>query len=400
MGYEDLEAIFNNIKNIQEYLRKLGPKKRLIYETKVLEKISVADSLYENFKLKLIDIKNAEGSEQYDGYIFDILVSKIEDVYQKILNCKPITRQIAGNMEKFDIRTAAALIPVMDNCEEAVEKIIDGLKMYSECLDDEKSRALLISFVLKTRLTKVAKLKLKTEYKTIEELLSDIKKYLLTKKSASSLLSQLENITQREQSISDYGKKIEELFVDLTISQADSNEKAYEILRPINERHAIKKFADGLRNRRLSTIIAARNFTELKEAVRAAEDEELCQPANSAVVMNMRGKFGPRRGYQQPNRGQWGTRTPSTSGRGFSPARGGVNTYQNNFGRANTNVYRGNGSRRPYNNGHRGRGRYQSNFRGYQGSRGGRQSMYTADVQQDDNPTTTQENSTVQFFRA
>ncbi|CAG9091914.1 unnamed protein product [Plutella xylostella] len=68
------------------------------------------------------------------------------------------------------------------------------------------------------------------------------------------------------------------MFVDLTISQADNNPNSYEILRPINEKLAIKRFADGLRNRRLGTIITARNYESLREAIRAAEDEELAQP--------------------------------------------------------------------------------------------------------------------------
>ncbi|XP_061728688.1 uncharacterized protein LOC133533679 [Cydia pomonella] len=57
--------------------------------------------------------------------------------------------------------------------------------------------------------------------------------------------------------------------------------EARDVLRPINESLAIKKFTDGLRNRRLSTILAAREYTELKEAVRAAQDEELARPSPS-----------------------------------------------------------------------------------------------------------------------
>ncbi|XP_072934917.1 uncharacterized protein [Epargyreus clarus] len=74
--------------------------------------------------------------------------------------------------------------------------------------------------------------------------------------------------------LDEYASKIEDLFKNLTISQSDSNTETHDILRPINEALAIKKFADGLRNKRLGTIIAARNYSSLKDAVRAAKDEE------------------------------------------------------------------------------------------------------------------------------
>ncbi|XP_045541509.1 uncharacterized protein LOC106718281 [Papilio machaon] len=86
------------------------------------------------------------------------------------------------------------------------------------------------------------------------------------------------------------GSNNAELFVGLTIAQSDGNPKSCEILRPINEKLAIKKFADGLRNRRLSTIISARDYSELKDAVRAAEDEELGQPSSPYNIFNAQRK--------------------------------------------------------------------------------------------------------------
>ncbi|KAH9641638.1 hypothetical protein HF086_009984 [Spodoptera exigua] len=96
-------------------------------------------------------------------------------------------------------------------------------------------------------------------------------------------------------SISKFGDNLTDLFVGLTIAQSDENPKTSKILRPINEKLAIytskpsanlKRFADGLRNRRLSTIISARDYSQLKDAVRAAEDEELGQPSSSNNIFN------------------------------------------------------------------------------------------------------------------
>ncbi|KAF9813307.1 hypothetical protein SFRURICE_015789 [Spodoptera frugiperda] len=88
----------------------------------------------------------------------------------------------------------------------------------------------------------------------------------------------------------------------LSIAQSDENPKASEILRPINEKLAIKRFADGLRNRRLSTIISARDYSQLKDAVRAAEDEELGQPSSSNNIFNATQRRGNQFNYYSSSR--------------------------------------------------------------------------------------------------
>lgn len=280
MGIEELQRIHAELTNIKTNLRKLGLERREVYKSSVEEKLLKAKTLFQEYNNVLISLQLGKSSSELD--VCDALSRQIEGNYTKILSYKPVEENeniveqsvelplekdeniTVKTMDKFDIKTAATLISVMDDKEETTEKIIDSIEMYSSCLGDETSKKLLIAFVLKTRLSKIAKHKVKSDYKTVEELIVDIKKYLLTKKSAYSLLTQLDNVSQKEKSIYQYGKQIEELFVDLTISQADNNKNAYEILRPINEELAIKKFADGLRNRRLSTIIAARDYSELK----------------------------------------------------------------------------------------------------------------------------------------
>lgn len=118
----------------------------------------------------------------------------------------------------------------MDNTEKTTEKIIDGIEMYDEYLSDVAQKKLLISFVLKTRLTKSAKLKLKSEYNDVSSLLQDIRKFLLTTKSANSILTQLNNLSQKNMSVCEYGNKLSELFIGLTIAQSNGNSKACEIL--------------------------------------------------------------------------------------------------------------------------------------------------------------------------
>ena len=130
---------------------------------------------------------------------------------------------------------------------------------------------MLIKFILKTRLSNNAKLRLKSNYESMQSLLNDIKTHLLTKKSDIALQAKLFSIKQNEKSIAEFGKELEELFVDLTISQANGDNNAFDTFRPINEKLTIKRFASGLRNQKLSTIISCRDFVYLKDAIRSAD---------------------------------------------------------------------------------------------------------------------------------
>lgn len=337
----ELELIYSKLLEIQVNLRKLGPIKRDKYRELVCNKISLADEYFKDYET-IVKSYEQKSAELLSGYILELIVEKIESVYAKIKSyykCE-LSKITESKMDKFDLKTATSLVIVMDGKEETTEKVIDGIEMYSTYLKDAESKKLLIDFVLKTRLTKSAKLKLNSSYNTCADLIKHMKERLLTRKSANSLLSQLNSISQKDMTISEYATKIEQLFVDLTISQAGTNSSAFEILRPINENLAIKRFADGLRNRRLSTIISARDYADLKDAARAAEDEELSQPSSSNVVLNIRGKSN--RGYR-PQRGQ-------SNYRGHS--------YRGHFN--NTRAYRGNNAypQRNYNT-------YPNQNRGY-----------------------------------
>lgn len=318
---EQLELIYQSLVNIRTYLVKIGPSRRQgqVLENKVIE----AKNLIKEYKNVLCLLENSISKAVYseDSELISQFSQKIDRLYNEILSfsiCNTSSIVKSDTMDKFNFKTAASLVPVMDGSNDSVEKIIQGIEMYSSFLNAE-SKAHLITYVLKTRLTKSAKLKLKLSYESCDALISDMKQYLLPKISANSLLSQLNNVSQNEMTISQYADKIEDLFVNLTISQANSNETACKILRPINEQMAIKKFADGLRNRRLSMIIAARDYSNFKDAVRAAADEELTCPNSSNTILNVRGKS--RNNYYRPSNRSWRT----SNQRGGYNQRGGRN---------------------------------------------------------------------------
>lgn len=231
--------------------------------------------------------------------------------------------EVSDKMESFSLKTAVALLPVMNDTENVTKQLISAIELYSSMLND-KSKPILINFILKTRLSENAKLRLNQNYPTVQLLVDDMKKYLISKKSFTALQEQLMRCKQNQRDIEDYGKEIENLFVNLTISQADSDTKKYDVLKPLNEKMAIKRFATGLQNKHISTIISARNYDSLKDAIRDAADEHtsmcprdsIMKLTNNSLNTNsrnnashsFRGRYFQHRGTYNNQRGQFRSR--------------------------------------------------------------------------------------------
>lgn len=214
-------------------------------------------------------------------------------------------------MDTFDLKTALNLLPVMTDDQTSIKQLIDNIDYYGSLLKNSDCQQNLINFVLKSRLSQSAKIKLQNNYTNIASLLQDMRTVWvrlrpfepIAQKGATAIQTKMQQIRQDDRSISEFGRELSELFVDLTISQANGNSESFSVLKPLNEKTAIKKFADGLRNRRISTIIAARNFTSLKDAIQAAVDEEVSSPGTSGQVLNM--NTNSHRNYNFRNRGNY-----------------------------------------------------------------------------------------------
>lgn len=239
-----------------------------------------------------------------------VLCLKIQDNYSKILCLESVClEKMAEKSEKFCLKTAVGLLPKLNGRESVTKELIEAIDLYDSMLSDDGKKPL-INFVLKTRLDEGSKMRLNASYSTVADLLSDMRRHLITSKSDTALQSQLQNARQGNKSIQQFGSEIERLFVDLTISQAKGNDQAYNVLRPLNERNAIKRFSEGLQSQRLGTIISARNFSYLKDAVRAAEDETM--GSSSQVMFGARNNNFQSRGHPFNNRARGNYYYPRT----------------------------------------------------------------------------------------
>lgn len=295
MALDSFKTIFDELKNVRTYLIKKGRQRT---ENIIVKKLEEANKLQEKFNLLiketsevLFQIKDERTLNEIHTYCNDF-----EKVYAEILSlCKQ--EQSSRKME-FDLKVALSLLPVMTDEVVNTKTLIDGIEYYNTILNPA-SKKQLINFILKTRLSQSAKLKLAQNYGDVTELLQDMKNCLLPKKSTTSLQKQLLSLKQNDMSIDEFGKKLSEMFVELTITQSDNNSESYSVLKPLNERQAIKQFAEGLRNRRLSTIVSARDYDSLQNAIQGAIDEDVSSnQSQSGELFSMRRGYNTNRNYR------------------------------------------------------------------------------------------------------
>ncbi|XP_063634982.1 uncharacterized protein LOC134805642 [Cydia splendana] len=288
-----LQELLGDLKTIKEYLVKLSYDRRT---PEVLNaKLEEAFLIYSNY-LKIceqvqvdIDKKKLTGQSLLDVQNFyehiRSLYKQIEDFCHKTYTSSNPPSNKNFKMGEFNLKIALSLIPSMTDDEVAINQLINSIEYYDSTLKSDAKQQF-INFVLKNRLTQVAKLKLSSSYTSVQNLVTDMKKLLLPKKSATAIQNRLQTLRQGESSIDDFGQKLSKMFVDLTIAQSDGDSNAFKVLKGLNEKQAIKRFADGLRNRRVSTIIAARDYDSLKDAIQGAKDEETTSSNTSSDVFS------------------------------------------------------------------------------------------------------------------
>lgn len=281
-----LKKLYEDLLVVRQYLIKIGPARRQGKIVRIkLDKAKFIIAQYNNY-IKSFDRK---GIGEDEIFLFEKYCGDIKKLFEEIVELCQISENSRNfsTMDEFDLKVALSLLPVMNDELSNLRQLIDGIEYYSSILNTE-SQTYLISFVLKSRLSQSAKLQLETKYDTVPNLLNDMKRLLLPKKSINALQKQFLHCRQNDTSIDVFGRTLSELFVDLTISQSEGNNEKFNMLKSINEKQAIRQFSDGLRNRRIGTIITAQKFENLKDAIQAAIDEDVSGTNSTADMLTLR----------------------------------------------------------------------------------------------------------------
>lgn len=167
----NLVSLLEELRVIRVSVVKLGKERQTVQGR---NKLLLAQDVKCKFDLLVADICEKEVA----AGDLDVALKTAEGFECLFLEIQRLVKSdTVSKMADFDLKTALSLLPVVDVDENQINQLIDWLQFYSGTLK-EKDQTVLINFVVKTRLSSKAKLKIKNEYATVSDLIGDIRKYL------------------------------------------------------------------------------------------------------------------------------------------------------------------------------------------------------------------------------
>lgn len=180
---ESLKGLYDRLLDIRKYLIKIGPERRKgnIVDVKLAE----ADILLSEYNVFLKYFISSQNSfSKSECLIIQELCENFDNLYKQIVDLCPKTtcksEKMAHNTTAFDLKVALSLLPVCKDDEYSIRHFIESVEYYKSELD-EGSQAKLLNFVLKSRLSQAAKLRLSSSYSNINDFIGDMRTQLLPK---------------------------------------------------------------------------------------------------------------------------------------------------------------------------------------------------------------------------
>ncbi|XP_017486753.1 PREDICTED: basic-leucine zipper transcription factor A-like [Rhagoletis zephyria] len=257
-------------------------------------------------------------------------------------------------MANFDIATAVKVIPEFDGNYRSLSQFLGLVDFYGKTLA-ESQHAVLVNFILATKLTDKVKNRLLTEDRptTLTDLAQTLQKIYKSNKNALQLHHEITRAQQGNLSVNAFDSKIENLVASMNdIQIAEQGEQNREIIVKLNEQIALGAFKSGLNNPYKSIILAARP-SKLNEAIQLAAEASVqsSHAAGNNNVMFMNRTRGSSNRYRQ-FRGRnsenysstgYGRRLSSNNARnnGRRYTTHGQSDHNNNGGRHNCSTSRG-----------------------------------------------------------
>ena len=272
-----------------------------------------------------------------------------------------LNKNPGGNMAteaKFDIKLANALVHPYDGSAENLEFFLDTASLLKDYVEPTQV-ASAIKF-LKTRLTGKARVGLRNDYATIDEILSDIRLKCTDTTSPESIIAQMKTLRMKpNQDAKEYCDSVEKCCTKLK-SIYINQQIPTEVAEAMSRKAGIDALITGISNTDIKLILKAGTFTSLAQAITKISEYSQQETQGSQILsftrqggQAIRGNF--RRG----------------TGRGFRP----------NFNSRNFNQNQNSYNHQRYNNTYRPRGNFQRNYQGqgnsFRGRRGNNRQVFS-----------------------
>lgn len=202
------------------------------------------------------------------------LENELNNQHTQLLNTKSIINQ---NMP-VEIKDIISSIPMFSGKKEEIDGFINTCDVYMQLVEDGD----MLLKIIKAKITGEALSKVSplSSYNTWELLKNKIKSSLKKKVSLEYAQEDMNNTFQkRDESIEDYGTRIKKKLAKLNdaIKEISENETELRILRKMNEKSAISKFEQNIKNQTIKVLVSAASKETLDEAIIFAMQKELLE---------------------------------------------------------------------------------------------------------------------------
>lgn len=177
-----------------------------------------------------------------------------------------------------ELKDVISAIPVFSGEKKELETFVNTCDLYVELIDKEALDNLIK--IIKTKITgeALAKISPITALTTWPEIKKKLKEKIQRRVTIEFAKEDLDNVIQKkEESIEQYGNKIRSKLrvLNEAIKDMTTNGDEIAILRKMNERHAISKFEQNIKENTLKILVSAAAKDSLDESIAFAIQKEL-----------------------------------------------------------------------------------------------------------------------------
>lgn len=257
---------------------KLKENKEIIETLNQILKEERAENLKTNEKNSSLIVEQQEDLE--------ILREENIRLSEQLENTKSI---LNGKME-IEVKDIISAIPTYSGIKKELDSFINICDLYVELLEAEKQPQLLK--IIKAKIIGDALFKITpiTDINTWADLKKKLKTKIGKRVSLEFAQEDLNNVTQtKDESIEQFGNKVKTKLRDLneSIKEITENEAEMIILKKVNEKNAISKFEQNLRNNNIKILVSAAGKKSLDDSITYALQKELLEknknPDNCAI---------------------------------------------------------------------------------------------------------------------
>lgn len=277
----EINSLKKRNKELQELIAEIQSSES---DTKIIEENKNLQKIIQELRFEINELKNSH--KEVSNIESEALQAKIVELQNQIKsnsNKNNTVTESNNNLQSkmaVEPKDAILAIPVISNELKEVDTFINTCDLYMQMADDEKKPTFLKIIKAKIRGEFLSRVIPLDECDTWDKLKKRLRDRLKKPVSYEFAQEDLASIFQkREESLEDYSKRVKEKLRRLNESSRlmANSEDEKRILMKANEKLAISKFEQNIRNDTVRVLVSASSKDSLDEAIQIARQRDLME---------------------------------------------------------------------------------------------------------------------------